>query len=458
MTRVFLRILVALAAVVATAATAQSPKWPITVNRSPSGIRFIHILQPDEKSETLYFAFKDGTAVSGNGNSALVAIGSALLGEGTASVEAGELEENLKDLQAGYSFSGRTHYLVGGASAPVANFAAMAEFLKDAILRPRFTDANIKRIRQRASDGVKRGLENPDRIASRLFRTMHIPDSAYLSHVAGYDLAAIDAVGKPEIEAWHKAVIAREHLRIVIGGPMTVEQTGIEIDRIFSTLPEKSQVPARRNANVTAPARMIVLERDVKQSIIIAGGPTNRAGGNIAIARSIGVGVLSEGSGTSRLFLALREKLGATYGASASTASIDGYTSLLQLSTSVSNDKVKESIAALRAEYSRLRTDGITSEELAARVTARKTNVEAGMRRAGAASIILDNMIDGRPFDFFNHYFDNVDKITVEQVNNAITDRLPRDPLSVVVITPSAEGLKADCVIKSEAELAKCLP
>jgi zinc protease len=434
----------------------QAAQWPIKESRSPAGLKFIYLDQGDEKTQTIAFAFKDGTAVQGANQDMVATLGASLLGEGTHAIEAGELDENLKDLQGGYSFTPRAHSLFGVVSAPMDKFPAVTNYMKQAMETPRFSDANIKRIRQKASDSVKRSLENPDSIASRLFRTLHLQGSPYLSFIAGSNLNAVNSVSKTDIEAWHKSVLARDNLFIVAGGPMSEAQAGAEIDKIFGGLPEKAQLPSRVNANVVSPARMVVLIKDVKQSIIIAGGVVSRTNINEGVARSIGVGVLSEGSGNSRLFMALREKLGATYGASASTKSIDGRTSLLQISSSVSNDKLQDVIATIRQEYSKLRKDGIMAEELARLVTARKTYVETTMRRENAAYFMLDNMLDGRPFDFPNRYSEIVDNTSVEQVNNIINDRLPRDPLSFIVITPSAAGLNADCVIKAESELSKC--
>ncbi len=454
--RIFSIVLAAVYMQVIGCVYAQAPQWPISESRSPAGLKFIYLDQGDEKSQTFAFAFKDGSSVQSANQDMVSSLGASLLGEGTQAIEAGELDENLKDLQGGYYFSTRAHHLSGVVSAPVEKFAPVGAFLKQAMETPRFNDANIKRIRQKAADSVKRGLENPDSIASRLFRTLHLHGSPYLSFVAGSQLPSVIAVTKADIESWHKSVISRENLIIVAAGPMSESQAGEEIDRVFGALPEKSQISNRANANVLAPAKTVLLIKDVKQSIILAGGPISRTNINEGVARSIGVGVLSEGSGTSRLFVALREKLGATYGASANSKQIDGRTSLLQISASVATDKVQDVVATIRQEYSRLRTDGITAQELASIITARKTSIAYTMRRTNAASFILDNMLDGRPFDFANRYAEIVDATTVEQVNNAINDRLPRDPLSFVIIAPSANGIKADCIIKSESELPKC--
>jgi predicted Zn-dependent peptidase len=198
--------------VFATASFAQTPlqaiKWPIIESRTPAGIKFIYLDQGDEKTQTIAFAFKDGSAVQGANQDMVATVSAALLGEGTQAIEAGELDENLKDLQGSYSFMPRAHHLFGVVSAPMDKFPSVSNYLKQAMETPRFSDTNIKRIRQKAADSVKRSLENPDSIAARLFRTMYLQGSPYLSFIAGSNLTSVNAVKKADIETWHKSVVA----------------------------------------------------------------------------------------------------------------------------------------------------------------------------------------------------------------------------------------------------------
>jgi hypothetical protein len=49
-----------------------------------------------------------------------------------------------------------------------------------------------------------------------------------------------------------------------------------------------------------------------------------------------------------------------------------------------------------------------------------------------------------------------VNGLGAETVNDGIRTRFPAEPLTVVIVAPSAAGLDADCVIKSPAEIARC--
>jgi hypothetical protein len=79
------------------------------------------------------------------------------------------------------------------------------------------------------------------------------------------------------------------------------------------------------------------------------------------------------------------------------------------------------------------------------------------MRRAGsAASVIRGALQNGLTFDAPDRQAAWVNSQSVEGINKLIRERLPAEAATIIV-TPSAEGLGADCVIKSLDELKSCL-
>ncbi len=440
------------------ASTVGFAEWPIKEVITPTGLKFFHLFQPEEKTQSMAFAWRDGTALSAPGKEAVVMIGTSLLREGTKQIEAGELEENLKDLQAGFAFGARNNYLTGYVQAPVANVSATFKALNEVLVTPRFADSNFRRLREQYVNSAKQSVENPQAIAARIYARIHTGEGQHFSFMSGSTPAALQAVQKSDIEDWHRSIIARSNLIIVVSGPLAVEAAITEVERAFTGLPEKSTLPQYGKLDLRMPARTIVLERDVKQSIVIGGGPAGFSGGPEYYARITAMAVLTGGSGTSRLYTGLREKLGSTYGASAQLDQIDPHNTLMSMSTSVDNNLVVASIDALKSEYTKFRRDGVTQDEIDARRSASKTYLEEVMRKAGASDRIRDDIINGRNFDYVNRVLRFMEILTVMRVNNAIKDRLPRDPLSFVIVTPTAKGIAADCVIKSEAELSRCFP
>src|SRR5262249_52979970 len=107
------------------------------------------------------------------------------------------------------------------------------------------------------------------------------------------------------------------------------------------------------------------LERPVVQTVIAAGGPTSGAMTPDFARLQLAVAALGGGP-SARLWRAVREKLGAAYGISASLQAIDLNTPTLFVRTAVANDQAKDALAAIRAEYAGFLANGIADAELEA--------------------------------------------------------------------------------------------
>jgi predicted Zn-dependent peptidase len=85
------------------------------------------------------------------------------------------------------------------------------------------------------------------------------------------------------------------------------------------------------------------------------------------------------------------------------------------------------------------------------------TGFPDAMRKSGsAAGTIRSALQNGQPFDAPDRYLTLVSSQKAEDIGRLITAKLP-ESLTTIVVTPSAEGLGADCVIRSLDELPRCL-
>src|SRR4051812_40692036 len=162
-----------------------------------------------------------------------------------------------------------------------------------------------------------------------------------------------------DIEQWHKNILVRSGLVIVGAGPIDPGTTAREIDRVFANLPPGGKLSAPPSPVLLAPGKLVVLERPVVQTVIAAGGPTSGAVTPDFARLQLAVAVLGGGS-SARLWRAVRERLGAAYGISASLQAVDLNTRTLFVRTAVANNKAKDALAAIHTEYSGFLANGIT--------------------------------------------------------------------------------------------------
>jgi len=199
-----------------------------------------------------------------------------------------------------------------------------------------------------------------------------------------------------------------------------------------------------------------VLERPVVQTVISGGGPTGLAITPDLVRAELAVEVLGRGF-AGRLLKAVRERLGAAYGISANLQPVGAFSRGLLIHSPVANDKAKEALATIRSEYARFWADGVTEDEIEPLKTVFITRSRDRLRRApSVAGILLGLSLQNFADDFLLTYDARVRAYSRAAINDEIRSKLPQPPLTFVMVTPSAEGLGADCIIKAPEEIARC--
>jgi zinc protease len=436
----------------ATAALAQAK---VSEHRSPSGIPFRHVAIPGDVTHALSFAWPEDYTKAPAGKEGVVALAPRLmLDGGSRSMTESERIELLKDLQATLSLAGGAHYTRGGLTAPKARFAEAAGLLADLLANPALPADKLLLIKRNITVTSRQALTSPETTAARLFVRLALGDGA-LQRILSIDPVAYEKVEIADIDAWRRTVLGRDRVTIASAGPLTPEEVGQQIDRIFAGLPNVGQDIGPRPPLRTI-GKLIVLERPTAQTAIIAGGPSTWVSEPDTLPGSVAVRALGSGFG-SRLTKAVREGLGATYGIRAGFQQVHPKAFTMVISTAVDSTKAAAALAAIRKEYATFRADGVTDAEVTPIKTKLISEAQEQMRRSpSVAQRLRELTLAGFPIDYLTTYEAQVQALTVATVNEGIRTRFPTEPLTVVMVAPSAEGLGADCVIKAPEEISRC--
>ena len=427
----------------------------VTDHRTPAGIAFRHMAMLEERHHALAFAWADGIALTLAGKEGVVALGPRLLLEGSRTVGQSERIERFNDLQATLSLAGSAYFTRGALVVPKAKFAEAAALLGDMLADPALPADKLALAKREASVGRRQAEEHPEALANRLFMRLTLGEGPLL-RLATADPGSFEAVEIADIEAWRQAVLGRQHLTLASAGPLPPEEAAAHIDRIFAGLPASghgfSPPPVLRTSG-----KLIVIEKPAVQTAIVAGGPSGWGSEPDVVQGTVAVRALGASGFQSRLVRAVREGLGAAYGIRASFQQLHPKAFTVVISTVVDNTKAAATIATIRKEYARLLAEGVTEAEIAPIRTKLITESREQLRRSsGAASRIRDLALAGFPRDYLATYESRVGALAAAQINEGIRARFPKEPLTIVMVAPSAEGLGADCVIKTPAELSRC--
>jgi zinc protease len=202
--------------------------------------------------------------------------------------------------------------------------------------------------------------------------------------------------------------------------------------------------------------KLVVLERKVVQTAIVAGGASGWTLGPDALPGTIAVRALGGGV-ESRLVRAVREKLGAAYRIGAGFHQLHPKAFALVISTAVDNAKAAAAVDAIRQEYARLHAEAVPEAEIEPLRTKLVTEMREQTRRSTSAAARLRDLTQTDfPPDFLPTYETRVRAVAASAVAEGIRLNMPKPPLTFVVVAPSSEGLGADCVIKAPEEIARC--
>jgi predicted Zn-dependent peptidase len=422
--------------------------------KTPGGILFRHVTITGESKHALAFFWPETYATSEGAKRAVTYIGPRLILEGGEGMQPGEFVERMRDLQADGDLKGASLLVIGGLDVPKAQFADAVTTLSKTFASPALTPQRLTFLKSTGSQHIRQSLEHPALLGIRLMNQLILGASP----IAEALTPSADAFLAPEIDdiiAWRKAVLTRDRVSIASAGPLSAETVGVQIDRLLVGLPEKSD-----EASDTAPPEMrslnklIVLEKNVAQSVIIAGGPTGWITNPDSIRAHLATSIMNKTDGP---FMGnLRGKLGATYSVRAYPVRYHRNAFGFYLTTAVDTAKLSGALTALREEYERFIAEGVTQKELEIAKNQQLSAVEEGLRRSKAGSIMLvKSLYADQPIEHFSNYEERLRSYDVAAINDGLQTKFP-SKLTYLVITPSAEGLGADCVIKSADEITKC--
>ena len=439
--------------------TSNPRSFAISDGRTPGGIRLVHMPLGDEKDQVFAFAWRDRLIQHMPEKAGLMNLAPGLVSTGGAGpLDAGAQEEELQDIGGYFGLSRGRVSTLGLLTAPKEQFEATARLLRISLMEPRLPAITLERRKRFLANNRRADREKAESIASEALSLIMAGNHPIAATIGYSPPSTIASVSVADVDAWRKAILARSNLMVVSAGPLSREAAADLVDRTFGDLP--AQDGDREGIAFTLPpglSKTIVIEIPVAQSAIVVGGPLDwRLGGPEGTSRNIAMSVLGGGN-RSRLFIAVREKLGAAYGANAGFSAILGSRGAISMNAAVSNDKVAVALAAMRTEYETFRTKGVTPEEIEPIKRRMINSLPDSMRKAGsAANTIRTSILNGQPFDapdLFNGWVDNQ---SAASINRLIEERLPTK-LITIIVTPSAEGLGADCVIKTLDELPRCL-
>lgn len=406
---------------------------------SPGGITAWLVEEPSIPFVALDIRFKGGASLDAPGKRGAINLMTGLLEEGAADMDSRAFAVARDELAARFGYSASDDSLSISAEFLTDTADEALALLRASLLQPRFDPAAIERVRAQVLSGLESARTDPDDIASETFARLAFGDHPYGSETSG-TIESVTALTRDDLLDAKDRVMAREHMYVAAVGDVDAETLGRWLDTLLGDLPATG-APLPPRVDYTLPAGVTVVPFDTPQSVVVFAQDGIPRDAEEFFEAFLTMQVMGGGGFNSRLMEEVRVKRGLTYGIGAFLFPRD-YSETIQGGFSSDNAKVAEAIEIIRAEWSRLKAEGLTEEEIA-RVKTYLTGAYP-LRFDGngrIASMLVGMQMEDLGLDYVNTRNDRVNAITEDQIAAFIDDVIDPEGLHFVVVG-QPEGLE----------------
>ncbi len=372
----------------------------------------------------------------------------AMINEGTENYSSRELAEKIENLGASLGVSVGQDNTIVNANTLAMYRAEIIELIAELVLRPTFPEDELELYKQNALEGLKYQRSQPDFLADE-----HVGKIVYGSHPYGVNSPMEDDIEKltrDQLVNQHKKIFIPDNAMLIVVGDVDSESLVKEFANVFSEwqggevdAPEFPSFPERSGRSIT------IVDRpgSSQSNIVLTNIGIDRKNADyfpvLVMNQILGAGA------SSRLFMNLREEKGYTYGAYSRTYTkrLGGsFEATSEVRTSVTGDSMKEFFY----ELERIRNEKVSQDELddaknyLTGVFPLKAETQGGL-----TGLIVSQVLYDLPEDYLETYRDEVNKITLEDVERVANKYVTPDKIAIVIVGDAEEVLPQ---IKSYSE------
>jgi zinc protease len=174
----------------------------------------------------------------------------------------------------------------------------------------------------------------------------------------------VQTIEADDLRGYVKNVFARDTLKVGIVGNIDAATAGVLVDKTFGALPAHATLRQVPNAGPQGLGRVITVDLDVPQSVVVLGGAGIPRKDPDFMAAFLVNHILGGGAFSSRLYREVREQRGLAYSIYSTLVPLDS-AALFMTATATRGEAANQTLELVAKEIQRLAETGPTEEELA---------------------------------------------------------------------------------------------
>ncbi len=384
-----------------------------------------------------------GTAYDPDGKEGRAMLVSALLLEGAGGLDSVAFHEALESKAIVLNTSADEDHFVVSMQSLKEHQEEAFRLLGLAVSHPRFDADALERSRDELQSALLQMEKTPAYRLQRAWLTHSFPSHPY-SKPANGARQSLESLKIADMEAYHQRYLTRGNMIIGISGDITPQEASRLLDAHLGELP-KDYRPEKEIAETTPQPipKPIILNSDIPQTLVAFGGAAVKRD-DPAYFDALILHYLLGGESTliSRLGMAIREQRGLAYYANTSMQPFR-HAGTWKGSFATRNDKVAEALQVLEETLQKMRTQGITDDELRGAKKYLTGSFPLSLEsNAAVANFLVAMQLHNLGRDYLDRRNGLVEAVTKEGVNRMAKTMLDPEHLSVIMIG-KPEGMEA---------------
>jgi len=424
-------VAIALSAVLISGATRAAVEVQRVV--SPGGIEAWLVEEHAVPFLSMRFAFRGGAKLDPVGKEGLAELASGTLNEGAGDLDALAYQKAIDDNAIRLGFDAGLDEFGGTMETLTERRDRAFELLALALTEPVFDADAVDRVRGQILSGLDRETKNPNAVAQKLWQSTVFPNHPYGRPASG-TVDGVRAITTDDLHGFVHDRLTRDALVIGVAGDVTAEELGKLLDQAFGGLPESGPPFEVAEVAPSASGTVLIERMPQPQSVVVWGQRGVKRTDPDFYTAYVMNHVLGGGGFSSRLTEEVREKRGLAYGVYSYLAPRD-HTALFLGGVATQNERVAESLEVIRAEYARLRDEGVTEQELGDAKTYITGSFPLSLdSNSEIASRLVGMQIADLGINYLEHRNALIEAVTVEDIKRVAGDLIDPDSFTVVVV------------------------
>lgn len=410
----------------------------------PNGLRVLYLQDKTLPVFRATLAFRAGSLDDPKGKEGLAAMTASLLRNGgTDRSFWSQLDTLLESKGASVEFqadkessSARIHCFDRDAAVVLEQVAGMLQ-------TPSFFGPRAEFVRGQMLADLKLIEDQPIQLALRSFQTMLFAGGSFGRFPSETSLKSL---GDEDFRAFAKSWFRPEQAVMAVSSPLSAEEAQKLLTRTLGEWGKGSNPAPIRGEHKTwaKPGVYLRAKAGLTQATVLIGLPWVKEDDPDSVALTAAMHALGESGLNSRIFNSVRTREGLAYAAGSfhlKAVSTDGANMAYALTKAENADRC---VQLLKAEVERLIKDGLTQQELDA---TKRALAQSDIFDQVTTAEILDRAaklaIFGRPADTYAKRMEQLQALTLAEVQGAVKRHLKAEDLRVFVLAdPKSAGLE----------------